>query len=270
MTLYIIGLGLWNHKDISIRGLEIIRSCKALYLESYTSLLSCNVKELETFYGREIIVADRSQSEQKINEIINLAKEKDVAFLVIGDPVSATTHMEIVKSCMGEKVPVSVIHNASVFSAIGITGLQPYKFGKTTSIPFLERVPNLETPYHIIKQNQSIGAHTLCLLDIMVDNVSSETGGRVSSETGDITNTKFMGVNEGIEVLEDIEKRLGEKVITDDTLVVGCARLGHENFIVKFGKLSEIKKFDFGGPLHCLVIPGDLHFSEEEMLHLWK
>ena len=27
-----------------------------------------------------------------------------------------------------------------------------------------------------------------------------------------------------------------------------------------------IKKFDFGGPLHSLIIPGKMHFVEEEML----
>lgn len=266
MTLYIIGLGLWNQKDISVRGLEIVRSCDSVYLESYTSLLSCTAADLEELYGREVIVADRSQSEQKMDEIISLSKEKDVAFLVIGDPVSATTHMEIVRSCKEQDVEVSVVHNASIFSAIGITGLQPYKFGKTTSIPFLERVPGLETPYHVIKQNLSIGAHTLCLLDIMVDNVASETGGKVNSKE----NTKFMTVKEGLEVLEDIESRLKEGVISDNTFVVGVARLGHDDFVVKAGKLSEVKEFDFGGPLHSLVVPGNLHFSEEEVLEIWK
>lgn len=268
MTLYIIGLGLWNHKDISVRGLELVRSCDTVYLESYTSLLSCSVTELEEFYGREVIVADRAQSEQHMDEMILAAKDKDVAFLVIGDPVSATTHMEIVRSCKEQKVSVSVIHNASVFSAVGITGLQPYKFGKTTSIPFLERVPGLETPYHVVKQNLSIGAHTLCLLDIMVDNVEAETGGKLRSSSEE--NTKFMTVTEGLAVLEDIESRLLEGVITDETLVVGCARLGHSDFVVKSGPLSLVKTFDFGGPLHCLVIPGNLHFSEEEMLQVWS
>ncbi|MAG60278.1 diphthine synthase [archaeon] len=267
MTLHIIGLGLWNQKDISVRGLEIVRSCDAVYLEEYTSLLACSHSELEEFYGKEIILADRAHSEQKVNEIINLAKEKDVAFLVIGDPVSATTHMEIVRSCMEKKVSVSIVHNASIFSAIGITGLQPYKFGKTISIPFLERVPNLETPYHMIKQNLSIGTHTLCLLDIMVDNVAAETGGKVAD---DAQNTKFMTVPEGLAVLEDIESRLKEGVIKEDTFVVGVARLGHDDFVVKAGKLSVVKEFDFGGPLHSLVIPGKLHFSEEEMLQLWS
>lgn len=267
MTLHLIGLGLWNQKDISVRGLEIVRSCDVIYLEGYTSLLACSFSDLEEFYGKKIILADRAQSEQNMDEMIVAARDKEIAFLVIGDPVSATTHMEIVRSCMEQKIAFSIIHNASIFSAIGITGLQPYKFGKTTSIPFLERVPNLETPYHIIKANKSIGAHTLCLLDIMVDNVSQETGGKV---VGTQENTKFMTVSQGLAVLEDIESRLKEEIITADTFVVGVARLGHNDFVVKAGSLSVVKEFGFGKPLHSLVIPGDLHFSEEETLQLWS
>ena len=266
MTLYLIGLGLCGAKDISVRALEIVKSCDKIYLEAYTSLLSSTIEELSEFYGKEIILADRNQSEQGMDDFIQSAKDKDIAFLVIGDPVSATTHMGIYRTAKEQNIKIQVIHNASIFSAVGITGLQPYKFGKTTSIPFLDRVPNLETPYHVIKANQSIGAHTLCLLDIMVDNVAQETGNKDQTES----NTRFMTILQALEVLEDIESRLKEKIITDETLVVGCARLGHDDFIVKSGPLKEIKEFDFGAPLHSLVIPGKLHFSEEEILDLWN
>ncbi len=254
MTLYLIGLGLFDAKDISIRGLEIVRSCDLIYLEGYTSLLSCSLSELKEFYGddKEIILADRAQSEQNMDEIISSAREKDVAFLVIGDPVSATTHMEIYRAAKEQGISVSVIHNASVFSAIGITGLQPYKFGKTTSIPFLDDFPQLETPYRVIQQNKTIGAHTLCLLDIKADQ------------------DRFMTVNQGIDVLLDIESRLRESVITNETIVIGCARLGHDDFVVKYGPLKDVKKHDFGGPLHSLIVPGNLHFIEEEILEMWK
>ena len=65
--------------------------------------------------------------------------------------------------------------------------------------------------------------------------------------------------------LSRIKKRK-EGLILDDTLVVGCARLGADNFVVKAGKLSEVKLFDFGKALHCLIIPGKMHFAEEEFL----
>jgi diphthine methyl ester synthase len=250
MTLYIIGIGLGTEKDITMRGLEIVNKCDEVYLERYTSLLQCSFQDLAKFYGREITLADRTTAENGMEKIVEQAKTEDVAFLVIGDAFSATTHIELFRLAKENNIKVEVVHNASILTAVGITGLQLYKFGKTTSIPFLDDFPQLETPYHIIKANKEIGAHTLCLLDIKEDK------------------ERFMTVPQSIEVLQDIEKRLQENVITDDLFVVGCARLGTDN-IVKAGLLKEIKKEDFGAAPHCLIIPGKMHFSEEEILQLY-
>ncbi len=252
MTLYLIGLGLGDEKDITVRGLEIVKLCEAVYFETYTSLLSCSIADLEKFYGKKLIPADRAMTEQGEDIIIDLAQNKDVAFLVIGDPFSATTHIEMYRAALERGVNVEVVHNGSVLSAIGRTGLQLYKFGKTTSIPFIEDVPQLEGPYHIIRENHMLGAHTLCLLDL-------------KPGLG-----KFMTVNSALTILEGIEKRLGEGVIKDSTLVVGCARLGRSDFMIKSGPLGAIKKIDFGAPPHCVIIPSKLHFMEEEMLEMWK
>ena len=37
--LYVIGLGLSDEKDITVKGLEAVRRCQRVYLESYTSIL---------------------------------------------------------------------------------------------------------------------------------------------------------------------------------------------------------------------------------------
>lgn len=38
--LYIIGLGLGDEKDITLRGLEAVKKSQKVYMEAYTSLLS--------------------------------------------------------------------------------------------------------------------------------------------------------------------------------------------------------------------------------------
>lgn len=43
---YIIGVGLGDVKDITVRGLEIVRKAKRVYLESYTSILPENKLQL--------------------------------------------------------------------------------------------------------------------------------------------------------------------------------------------------------------------------------
>ncbi|HHI04007.1 MAG TPA: diphthine synthase, partial [Candidatus Woesearchaeota archaeon] len=91
MVLYFIGIGLYDEKDVSLRGLEVIKKCDVVYLENYTSILSCNVKKLEKLYGKKIILSSRDLVEKKAEEtILKDALSKNVAFLVIGDPMSAT------------------------------------------------------------------------------------------------------------------------------------------------------------------------------------
>lgn len=251
MTLYLIGIGLADEKDITVKGLEIIKKCDKIYLENYTSLLQCSVQDLENFYEKKVLLADRATTEQKDEEIVSEAKQKEVAFLVVGDPFSATTHIELFKLAKEKKVAVQVIHNASVLTAVGITGLQLYKFGRVASLPFLEDHPQLETPYDILKENQKAGLHSLFLLDL---------------KPGE---QKFMTVNQALEILEYIEARKKEKLINKDLLVIGCARLGSEKAVIKAGSLEEIKKCDFGKAPHCLIIPGKMHFMEQEVLQYY-
>ena len=55
--------------------------------------------------------------------------ENNYAFLVVGDPFCATTHSDLYIRAVNLGIPVEVIHNASIMSAVGCTGLQVYKFG---------------------------------------------------------------------------------------------------------------------------------------------
>jgi diphthine methyl ester synthase len=49
---YIIGLGLGDPKDITVKGLEIIRKCDRVYLEAYTSvLISGQIENLVSGYS---------------------------------------------------------------------------------------------------------------------------------------------------------------------------------------------------------------------------
>lgn len=58
MVLFVIGLGLGDEKDITVRGLEYVQSCEMLFLEHYTSILpGVDVKRLEQFYGKTITLA---------------------------------------------------------------------------------------------------------------------------------------------------------------------------------------------------------------------
>lgn len=92
--LFLIGLGLGDEKDITVKGLEAVRSCSRVFLEAYTSVLGVSREKLEAFYGRPIEVADREFIESEADKsIIAEAAKSNVAVLVVGDPfgyISAT------------------------------------------------------------------------------------------------------------------------------------------------------------------------------------
>lgn len=99
MVLYFIGLGLGDEKDITLKGLEYIKSCEKLYLEFYTSVLSVGVERLEELYGKKVEVCYRETVEIGMDKILEEIKEnqpeKNYAFLVVGDPFCATTHSDL-------------------------------------------------------------------------------------------------------------------------------------------------------------------------------
>ena len=92
----------------------------------------------------------------------------NVAMLVVGDPVCATTHTDMMIRAKEFGVKVELIHNASAMGAAGCCGLQLYNFGQTVSIPFFDDNWRPTSFYPKIKYNRGGGMHTLCLLDIKV------------------------------------------------------------------------------------------------------
>lgn len=251
MTLHLIGIGLHDQKDITVRGLDLVKAADLVFLEAYTSILGVPPDDLEQFYGKAITLADRTVIEKEADRILEAAKSKQVAVLVIGDVFSATTHMDLYLRAKEKKVPVTVTHNASVLNAVGLVGLELYKYGKTTSIPFQEDSHQSDSFLDVIEKNRSLGYHTLLLLDLRPQD------------------HRFMTIKDALDILLEKSARRDTPVITEQTPAIGCARLGGEAKI-RFGTVARLRKEDFGDPLHCIVIPGDLHFLEEDALKQWR
>jgi len=261
--LYMIGIGLNDAEDITVKGLNAVKKCKYVYLENYTSILQSTKEDLEKLYGKEIILAPRTLVEKNAEEILDKAEKDDVAFLIIGDVFGATTHADLFLRAKEKNIKIKIINNTSILNAVGVVGLELYKYGKTTSIVFADNNWLPETPYDVIKQNQSLGLHTLCLLDIKVAEPKRED---ILKNKNIAQNARFMTVNEAIEILLKIEDKRKENVFTKDTFCIGIARIGRNDQIIKYAKASELLNEDFNAPLHSLIIPGKLHFVEEDML----
>ena len=175
MVLFMIGLGLSDEKDITVKGLEAVRNSTKIYLECYTAILMIDKAKLEEFFGKEVIEADRDFVESGSQQMIEAAKEEQVSFLVVGDPFCATTHSDLYIRCVESGVKVEVIHNASIVSAVGCCGLQVYRFGEIVSLPFFTEKWRPYSFYERIKNNRDKGLHTLVLLDIKVKEPTEES-----------------------------------------------------------------------------------------------
>jgi diphthine synthase len=75
-----------------------------------------------------------------------------------------------------------------------------------------------------------------------------------------------MSANEAMRVLLEVEKKRDEKVFTEETLCIVLAKVGSFDYVMKAGKVGELLDMDFGVPPHTLIVPGKLHFMEEEYL----
>lgn len=253
MALYFIGIGLSDEKDITLKGLELIKSSDVIYLENYTSVLSVPLEKLEQIYEKKIILANRETVEKNAEQtILKDAKVKNVSFLVVGDPFAATTHFDLLNRAKEMRIETKIVHNASVLTAIAVTGLQLYKFGKTTSLPFASKGFNPETHYDTLKENQKSGLHTLILLDLRPEE------------------NKFMSIKEAITNLLGIENKRKQNIFNKDTFCIGCSNLGSENQVIKSGKAEDLIDFNFSKGLQCLIIPGEMHFVEQEAVQQFE
>ncbi len=232
--LYLIGLGIGNENGLTIEGLETAKKCTCFF-EKYTSKWE-DVHALEDLIGKKITLLKRNDVENNIEKIIDKAEKEDVALLVIGDPLVATTHIDIVIEAKKRKIPVKTIHNTSVLSAVGECGLQLYKFGKTATIPFTKHV---ESVRNVIKNNKSIGAHTLLLLDL------------------DAENNRYMTISEAVKILIDSD------IIDRQEKIIG-AHIGSQ---IEYDSAENLLNKEIKTP-SVIIIPGNLHFKEKEFLEM--
>ena len=252
-SLVFIGLGLNNEYDLTLKGLEKARKADKVYIELYTNPMpNLSIKNLEKMVGKKIVILRRKDLEEKAEEVlIKKAEKNNVALIVPGDPMIATTHVWIRLEAEKKGIKTEVIHAPSIYSAApSIIGLQIYKFGKTVTIPFPKENYRPKTPYEVIKENFTRGLHTLVLLD-------------VDAEKG-----RWMSIKEGLEYLLNIEEEEKSKIVTPEKLVVGLAGLGSEKPIVKADSISSILNFDFKIYPQTIIFPSKLHFIEVEALHL--
>jgi len=250
MAIYFIGLGLYDERDITLKGLETARKCDLVFAEFYTSLLAgTTLDKVEELIGKPIRRLSREEVELHFERIVlSEAKKKNVAFLTAGDPMVATTHSDLRIRAKELGIESYVIHAPSIYSAIAVTGLQIYKFGKSATVAYPEKNWFPTSHYDVIKENMERNLHTMLFLDIKAEQ------------------NRYMTANEAMEILLQVEDMKRENVFTPDTLVVVLARAGSLNPTLRAGYVRDMIQEDFGRQPHVMVVPGRLHIVEAEYL----
>ncbi|TQS31615.1 hypothetical protein Golomagni_08103, partial [Golovinomyces magnicellulatus] len=230
MVLYVIGLGLADENDITLKGFEAVKSSERIYLESYTSILMVpGFKErLEKLYQKQVILAHRETVELEAESILEGAATSNIAFLVVGDPLSATTHTDLILRAKHSSppIPVKIIHNASIMTAIGSSGLAGYNFGQTVSVPFWSDDWKPDSWLERIGENLNIGLHTLALSDIKVREQSAEDMSRGILRYQD---PRYMLIPQLIsQILSAANSQKADYLDPNRTLAIALCRMGSE------------------------------------------
>jgi diphthine synthase len=249
--LTFVGLGLYDERSVTIEGRDAIRAADRVFAEFYTSrLVGTDLERLETYHDTDIEVRDRAGIEQDPEPILEAAGSNDVVFLTAGDTMVSTTHTDLRIRADERGIDTRIVHGTTAQTAAGsLTGLQNYRFGKATTLPFEKAHGGDGVPDSVvatIADNRERDLHTLVYLDIKVDDPH-----------WDESDDTYMTADQAAELLG---------VEFPDRLGVVVARAGSPEPLVVADTLSNLAKRDFGDPLHLLVIPAELHPIEDEAL----
>jgi diphthine synthase len=243
-----VGLGLHDEKGLTLRGLDEARSAEVIFAELYTSALAgSTLDSVERLIGRKIRRLTRVEVEDG-RKILEAAGRQRVAFLVAGDPMAATTHVDLRLRAASANIPTRIVHGVSILTAAaGTLGLQVYKFGRTTTVPFASAGFVPTSPLEGILENRKAGLHSLVLLDLREDGT-------------------FLDPQDALASLLSMALKLGTGEFGPQTLACVLSRVGSPDGRAIAGPIGRLADRDLGPPLHCLVIPGRLHFLEKEAL----
>lgn len=251
MGLVLIGMGLWDEKDVSLKGLSELKKCGAVYAEAYTCERERgSLKRLGSLSGKSIALLSREEVEDG-KRLLSEAAQNDVALLVGGDPMVSTTHVSLKLEAAKRRIPFKVIHSSSILSAaVSVSGLHAYKFGKAVTLPFWSEHYTPASTYDAIAENMARGLHTLLFLDLKE--------GRTMSPA------------EAFTLLEKMEAEKKQGIISAEARLAVLSRVGARDEKICFGEIGALKKAALGKSPFIMIVPGKLHFTEEDALAIYR
>jgi diphthine synthase len=245
--LWFVGLGIYGHKGLSTRALEVLKDVDTVYIEKYTSpMLDPDIDAIRVALNKDIKIVPRWFVEDG-REILESAKNSDAALVVYGDPLIATTHLELRSRAEKNGIKSRVLHaSSSLTSIIGECGLHMYKIGRM--ITLVSEPKAVASIYYAIYSALVAGNHTLILLEY------------------DQEKNFFLKPNDAFKMLLECEKDQKYNVISEGTFAIVASRIGRDDYNITAGRIGSLLQHDFGDPPHSVIITGSLHFTEIDAL----
>ena len=247
--LFLVGLGL-EVGDISTRALQRLKAVDIIKIDVHTNKVpSEQLSFLEKELGKKFVVMERSDLEEKVKDTIKEAKEKDIAIVTMGDPMIATTHHIILDEASRLCIKVEIFHAPSIFSAaIGASGLDIYRFGPTTTIPFWTELYKPTSFLEVVAKNQKNGEHTLILLDY------------------NYKEGKAMDLSTALSIIGEAEK--SRQVLGKSQKIMILGGIGTNSEAISYVEIAKAKGLSarFEGKLLSIIVPAEPNFAEEEAL----
>ena len=275
--LILIGMGPGTIAAMTKEAISAAKSADFRRYEAYTALWPDDeLAALEQIIGPiEKIMRPEVENPK---EILSLAKDHVVAVLVVGDPLQATTHVDLQLQASEMGISCEVVHGISITNLVtGAIGLSNYKFGRQTTLTYPYSGWIATSPLEVIAVNRVMGLHTLALLDL--DPTGAGTGLQLPMQPKDAVES----LNAMAEKLSDDSEymptdtafeRLKKESVVDicseisAIKVVLCSDMGTDQqsiIATTVGSLAQEK----GGRMNCLVFPASTSDVEEKALVRW-
>ena len=276
--LVLIGIGPGGVDGMTRAAINAAKNADFRRYEAYTALWSpADLDLLESEIG-EIQRVMRPEVEDPV-ELLELAKENVVALLVVGDPLQATTHVDLQLQAAEAGVECTIIHGVSITGLVtGAVGLSNYRFGRQTTLTYPYGGWIATSPLEVIALNRIQGLHTLVLLDL--DPSGEGTGGQKPMQPADAADAMKRMAGKLIAGLGEINeespldalKRQACKEICKDIsslMIVLCSDMGTSEQSISYLSINDLNNGP-RGRLHCLVVPAEVSDVEFTALMRWS
>ena len=275
--LRLIGMGPGSVGSMTTEAISAAKSADFRRYEAYTALWPDEeLSDLEQLVGPiERVMRPEIENPE---EILGLAKNHVVAVLIVGDPLQATTHVDLQLQASEHGIECEIIHGISITNLVtGAIGLSNYKFGRQTTLTYPYSGWIATSPLEVIAVNRGMGLHTLALLDL--DPTGAGTGEQKPMQPKDAVESLNSMANKLVQSIEDMPVESPFERLKVESVVKTCSEISSLNVVLCSDMGTEDQSIvtttvdalvnEQGGRLNCLVFPAITSDVEEKALLRW-